>query len=196
MTATPAIAQKLTFEEYLAYDDGTDTRYELVNGKLIPMSIGSGLHGAIAEFLKDVFQAEINRLAVNWTAKQMLVGVRSPRGGRWDTSRIPDVVVIGAEQWQDLRSREAVIEVNEPSPLLVVEVVSESTKTTDYRAKSVEYNIREIPEYWVVDPLAAKVTIFTLIEDLYEGQEFVGDAIAQSTTFPTLQLTVTQILTA
>jgi len=40
-------------------------------------------------------------------------------------------VVIGAEQWQDLRSREAIIEVNEPAPLLVVEVVSESTKTTD-----------------------------------------------------------------
>ena len=34
---------KLTFEEYLAYDDGTDTRYELVNGELIPMSLGSGL---------------------------------------------------------------------------------------------------------------------------------------------------------
>jgi len=29
MTATPAIAQKLTFEEYLAYDDGTDTRTEV-----------------------------------------------------------------------------------------------------------------------------------------------------------------------
>jgi Uma2 family endonuclease len=195
MTATTPIAQKLTFEEYLAYDDGTDTPYELVNGELIPMSIGSGLHGAIAEFLKDAFQSEINRLTLNLTAKQMLVGVRSPRGGRWHTSRIPDVVVIGAEQWQDLRSREAIIEVNEPAPLLVVEVVSESTKTTDYRAKRVEYNLREIPEYWVVDPLAAKVTIFTLIDDLYEGQEFVGDAIAQSTTFPSLQLTITQILT-
>jgi len=196
MTATPPIAQKLTFEEYLAYDDGTDTRYELVNGELIPMSIGSGLHGEIMYLLERLFNQKIERLGLSWVARQAAIGVRSPRGGRWDTSRIPDVVVIGAEQWQDLRSREAVIEVNEPSPLLVVEVVSESTKTTDYRAKRVEYNLREIPEYWVVDPLAAKVTIFTLIDDLYEGQEFVGDAIAQSTTFPTLQLTVTQILTA
>jgi Uma2 family endonuclease len=28
--------QKLTFEEYLAYHDGTDTRYELVDGELVP----------------------------------------------------------------------------------------------------------------------------------------------------------------
>ncbi|WP_442945127.1 hypothetical protein [Nostoc sp.] len=30
---------KLTFEEYLKYDDRTDTRYELVTGELIPMSL-------------------------------------------------------------------------------------------------------------------------------------------------------------
>jgi Uma2 family endonuclease len=33
--------QKLTFKEYLAYDDGTDTRYELVDGELVPMSLGT-----------------------------------------------------------------------------------------------------------------------------------------------------------
>lgn len=32
---------KLTFAEYLKYDDGTDTRYELVNGELIAM-LGTG----------------------------------------------------------------------------------------------------------------------------------------------------------
>lgn len=30
----PATSSTLTFEEYLAYDDGTDTRYELVDGVL------------------------------------------------------------------------------------------------------------------------------------------------------------------
>jgi Uma2 family endonuclease len=120
---------KLTFEEYLKYDDGTDTRYELVNGELIPMSFGSGQHGAVTEFLNVNFRAEILRLKLDWTSKQMIVGVRSPRAGRWDTSRIPDVVVIPWPQWRELRSRKAVIELNEPPPLLVVEVVSESTKT-------------------------------------------------------------------
>ncbi len=37
MTTKPAVTKRLTFKEYLAYDDGTDTRYELVNGELIPI---------------------------------------------------------------------------------------------------------------------------------------------------------------
>lgn len=138
---TIATTKKLSFEEYLAYDDRTDTRYELVNGELVHISLGSGKHGAVMHFLEQNFNSEITRLARDWIALKALVGVRIPRGGRWDTSRIPDVVVIPISQWRDLRSREAAIELNEAPPLLVVEVVSESTKTADYRAKRVEYNI-------------------------------------------------------
>ncbi|MCX7593009.1 MAG: Uma2 family endonuclease [Fischerella sp.] len=196
MTATPASTKKFTFEEYLNYDDGTDTRYELVNGELVPMSLGSGQHGAIMHFLEQTFNGEIARLVRDWIALKALVGVRSPRAGKWDTSRIPDVVVIPLSQWRELRNREAVIELNEPPPLLVVEVVSESTKTADYRAKRVEYNVLEIPEYWVVDPLTHKVTVFTLVEELYEGVEFVGGDRLRSETFPELELTVDQVLAA
>ncbi|MCU0547948.1 MAG: Uma2 family endonuclease [Leptolyngbya sp. Prado105] len=32
-------------------------------------------------------------------------------------------------------------------------MVSESTKTTDYRAKCSEYAVLDIQEYWSVDPL-------------------------------------------
>lgn len=31
------VGKKLTLDEYLAYDDGTDTRYELVDGNLVAM---------------------------------------------------------------------------------------------------------------------------------------------------------------
>lgn len=38
MTQAAAPKPKIfTFEEYLAYDDGTDTRYELVDGELVEM---------------------------------------------------------------------------------------------------------------------------------------------------------------
>ena len=77
-TTTP----KLTFAEYLKYNDGTDTRYELVNGELIPMSLGSGQHGAVVAFLYHRFRDEILRLKLDWTAKQMVIGVRSPRAGK------------------------------------------------------------------------------------------------------------------
>jgi Uma2 family endonuclease len=190
------VTQRLTFEEYLAYDDGTDTRYELVNGELVPMSLGTGLHQEIIHFLYRQMDESITRSKRAWIVRPALIGVRSPRGGRWETARIPDVTVITEELWQELRNREAMIEPNEPAPLLVVEVVSESTKTVDYRAKRVEYNIREILEYWIVDPLEQKVTVLTLIEDLYESAEFRGSEPIESERFPELKLTAAQVLQA
>lgn len=190
MTQTPL---KLSFEEYLTYNDGTDTRYELVDGELIPRSLGTGKHGAIAKFLERLFDDESVKIGARWTAQKFSVGVRSPRGGRWDTSRIPDVTVLPIEQWKALFTREAVIELNEPPPVLVVEVVSESTKTADYRTKRSEYAVLNIPEYWIVDPLEETVTVCTLVEGFYDATQFRGSDRITSPTFPALQLTAEQV---
>jgi Uma2 family endonuclease len=191
MTAT---TQKLTFAEYLTYANGTDTRCELVDGALIPMSLGTGKHGGIAEFLNDEFRDQIRQRQHPWTSKQMTVGVRSPRGTRWDTSRIPNVTVMDLVQWESMLEREAVIDLNEPPPFLVVEVVSESTKMDDYRSKRSEYALLEIPEYWIVDPIDLKVTVCLLDHRLYDCTEFSGSDQIQSHTFPDLDLTVAQVL--
>lgn len=188
------ITNRLTFAEYLKYADGTDRRYELVNGELIPMSLGTGQHGAIVKFIERILETEIANLDYDWVVLPGLIGVRSPKGGRWDTCRIPDISMIPNEQWRTLQNREAVIELNETPPLLVVEVVSESTKTVDYRAKRTEYSVLDIPEYWIVDPLLAKVTIFTLMEGWYEPTEFQGVDLIKSPTFPDLHQSVEQIL--
>ncbi|HBL11488.1 MAG TPA: Uma2 family endonuclease [Cyanobacteria bacterium UBA11162] len=193
MTVT---TQKLTFEDYLNYDDRTDTRYELVNGELIPMSLGTGKHGAITEFLNDSFKDEIRQQGSPWTSKDTKIGVRSPRGGRWDTSRIPDITVLPIEQWEALANREAIIDLNDPPPILVVEVVSESTKATDYRSKRSEYAVLNIKEYWIVDPLEELVTVCTLTEGFYDAVEFRGNERIVSNIFPELELTATQVLTA
>jgi Uma2 family endonuclease len=174
--------QRFTLKDYLRYDDGTDNLYELVNGELVSMALGTGKHGAVIKLLVGTFDTEISHLDREWTALQGVTGVQSPRGDRWDTVRIPDVVVIPKEQWRNLQNREAVIRLNESPPLLVVEVVSESTKSVDYRAKRAEYCVLNIPEYWVVDPLQGKITVFTDSDRLI------------SPTFAELNLTVNQIL--
>jgi Uma2 family endonuclease len=198
LTAATAVTssadQRLNLADYLAYSDGTDTLYELVQGELLPMPLGTGLHGDISDFLNMQFQMEIARLNRPWVARQMVIGLQSPRGYRWDTCRIPDVVVLPREQWHTLRQREAVITAGQTPPLLVVEVVSPSTKTTDYRQKRAEYNVLEIPEYWIVDPLEGKITILILVEGLYDAQAFCGDEVLQSPTFPELTLTPNEVL--
>lgn len=193
MTTT---TQKVTFEDYLTYDDGTDTRYELVDGELVPMSLGTGKHGAIIRFLVLQFEAAIPALGQSWVPLPGLIGVRSPRGRRWDTSRIPDITVLPLAQWEAMSDREAVINFNEPPPILIVEVVSPSTKTDDYRSKRSEYGLLEVAEYWIVDPLDEKITLCTLAHQFYDSVEYQGDALIQSPTLPNLQLTAAQILIA
>lgn len=79
MTTT---TNRLTFAEYLKYTDGTDRRYELVNGELIPISLGTGRRGAIIKFLERILAAEITTLKNDWVVLPRLIGVRSPKGGR------------------------------------------------------------------------------------------------------------------
>ncbi len=186
--------QKLTFEEYLTYDDGTDTRYELVDGELVPISLGTGKHGAVIHFLVRQFEDALAQSGQLWVPLPAIVGVRSPRGKSWDTSRIPDVTVLTLAQWDAMADREAVINLNEPPPLLVVEVVSPSTKTDEYRSKRAEYGFLEIPEYWIVDPIAQKITLCILDHAFYDSIEFQGDELVQSPTFPALSLTAAQVL--
>lgn len=193
-TVDPSPPQRLTLAEYLTHCGGADSSYELVQGVLVPMTLGTGLQGEIADFLTMQFRAEIGRSGQPWVARQMVIGVQSPRGYRWDTCRIPDVVVLPQEQWRELRGREAVITAGQAPPLLVVEVVSESTKITDYRHKQAEYSVLEILEYWIVDPLEEKVTVLELVEGLYDAEGFVADESIKSPLFPNLNLTPNQIL--
>ncbi len=185
---------RLHLEDYIRYNDGTNTRYELVCGELVKMAIGSGRHGEIADFLNREFRRFIKRDDRPWVSKQMAVGVQSPRGGRWETVRIPDVIIVDRQQWLDLQEREAIICLGEPPPLLVVEVVSPSTQQVDYRAKRVEYSVLNIPEYWIVDPLEDKVTVWVWIDADYEATEFRDNAMIVSPIFPRLELTAQQVL--
>lgn len=193
---TIATQKRLTIEEYLTYDDGTGKRYELVDGVIAPMAQGTGKHGGIIEFLNDEFRAEIKRCNSPWTSKDMKIAVQSPRGTRWETARVPDVLVLPLEQWDAMADREAFIPLNENPPLLVVEVISPSTIEADYRAKYAEYAVLDIPEYWIVDPIESRVTVCSLQGGAYKDQTFTGDSPIISPTFPGLKLTAGQVINA
>lgn len=187
---------RLRLAEYLVYSDGGDTRYELVAGELVPMALPTGRHVQIQKFLSQVFEAEIARQQLPWTTIQGGLGIQSPRGNRWATVRIPDGVVLPLEQWQEMGSREALIRLEEPPLLLVVEVVSESSRAADYRAKQAEYCVLGIGEYWVVDPLEEKVSLLLLHEGWYDVLELKGSDPVSSKVFPKLELQAGEILAA
>ncbi len=122
-----------------------------------------------------------------------MVGIQSSRGTRWDTVRIPDITVLPAAQLKKLENQECVIELNEPPPLLVLEVVSESTQSTDYWAKWVEYAALDISEYWIVDPLNKTITLCVLEDGRYRDTVLREQQTITSSCLP-LSLAVEEIL--
>lgn len=180
--------KRLTFEEYLTYNDGTDNRYEFVNGELVLMPPPTGQHADIVDFLEDIFKAEIKRLNLDWAVRPGTIGVRTVEL----KTRFPDLSIITAEQRQSIRLKTAILE---SPPPLVIEVVSPESVKRNYRYKRSEYAVLEIPEYWIVDPLEAKVTVLLLVEGLYEQTEFKESEQIISQTFSELTLTVEQVLT-
>ncbi|OLP19176.1 hypothetical protein BST81_06655 [Leptolyngbya sp. 'hensonii'] len=185
MTST-LTTPKLTFEEYLSYNDGTDNHYELEDGALILMNPPIGLHAIILTFLSNILLNEINRLQFPWIPLQ-LVGVRTSVR----RSRLPDLCIVPLEQMQPYLNVSAVLE---SGVLLAVEVVSPDSIKRDYRFKRAEYASFGIPEYWIVDPAEQKITILQLVDGLYEGQEYRGSDRIESQIFPELALTLDQVL--
>ncbi|MGK7930647.1 MAG: Uma2 family endonuclease [Microcystaceae cyanobacterium] len=176
-----------TFEEYLAYDDGTDNKYELVNGELKLMPTASGFHTLILMLIYDILKEEIKKLQHEWKVTPANVGVRTAK----NKSRIPDLMVLSAEQCQALRNMTTAV--LETPPLLAIEIVSPSNADDDYRYKRSEYAVIEIPEYWIIDPQDKKVAVLLLESGFYEVSEYQDNQEIKSTLFSNLKLTVNQI---
>ena len=101
-----------------------------------------------------------------------------------DMARVPDLVVYSEELAKVLEgATRSLILMDMPPPLLVVEVVSPSTKITDYRAKRTEYAARDIPEYWIVDPMGQKVTVLEWVEGFYDERVYEGESTIVSAIF-------------
>ncbi|PSN20102.1 hypothetical protein C7271_03920 [filamentous cyanobacterium CCP5] len=183
--------EPMTLEEYLAYDDGTDTCYELVNGELVAMPPESDLNNQIASFLFATF------LQVGVPYYCLRIGAQIAVGGARATARQPDLMVLSEAAAAALEgAARCVITYDMPPPLLVVEVVSPGQESRDYRYKRSEYAGRRILEYWIVDPTADKVTILEWVDGLYEERVFEGDEPISSAQFSKLKVSAKGILSA
>ncbi|HEY9710557.1 MAG TPA: Uma2 family endonuclease, partial [Oculatellaceae cyanobacterium] len=163
MTQTPV--KNLTFEQYLTYDDGTDNRYELVDGELVMVPLPTADHSDAIDLLYDAFRAQIRSSSEPWKVKRD-VGVyigKNPDTGK-ERSRTPDVCVMTAAQWAELKEVKRAAAVLRTAPLLVVEVVSPGSKKIDYESKQSEYEAIKIPEYWIVDLRKPQVSVLLLTD--------------------------------
>jgi Uma2 family endonuclease len=188
ITMTVATTKKMTFEDFLKYNDGTDALYELENGELIPVSSESDINQIIAVFLLIYF-SQIG-IPANRLRMKAEIAVHSQQVN----VRVPDLMVYSEELAIAMQgATRSLILLDMPPPLLVVEVVSPNQASRDYRYKRTEYAARGIAEYWIVDAIAQKVTVLEWVEGFYEERVYEGEQAIASPLFP-IQLTADQVL--
>jgi Uma2 family endonuclease len=193
---TVATARRMSLEDYLTYDDGTDTRYELVDGVLVEMGVESTINTWIAMYLAFAFGAlgvPPNRVGI----KQKIEVTSS-----YVSARDPDLIIHTEDSALAIKGRkEACLKLLEPNPMIAIEVVSPGEPGTpnydrDYEHKPNEYAARGIPEMWQIDPERSWVKIGTLVDGDYEFETFTGNMAIVSPGFPTLAITADDVLTA
>jgi Uma2 family endonuclease len=187
----PRSSKLLTMEDYLAYDDGTDRRYELVDGELVEMPTESPENCKLAKLLMLELAKYISIVLIN--LKDMEVAVSGKRA----KVRLPDLTILSEEGYTALAGqRRNLITQDMPPPALVIEVVSpgQENHDRDYRYKRTEYAARGINEYWIIDPDMQQVTLCLWVNGQYEDTLYQGDTSIQSTVVPGFNLSANQIL--
>ena len=189
---TQAKSKISTFGDYLAYDDGTDSRYELTYGELVEVPPESDENVLISRALDRVFSEIVGFRRVR--THQLAIELPGQPKNRY-----PDVTVLRAEHLEQLQSLgKSAITLDMAPPLLVVEVVSPGpdNRRRDYLDKRNQYEWRGIPEYWLVDPQDRCITVLSMVDGSYVETIFDKGQTVVSPTFAELVLTVKEILTA
>ncbi len=130
-----------TLERYLA--EAPEMAYwEFVRGEVIMHSPVRAEHQDLVRFLTVVLHMYVLR---RWPGARVLTGPAAVQILP-DVVREPDVFVLAPED--AAKAHGVPIQAR---PVLVVEVVSPSTRTLDTVEKTHDYALAGVPEYWVVD---------------------------------------------
>lgn len=165
-----------TYDSYAALpDDGR--RYEIVAGVLYMAPAPSDEHQNAATLISYYL---VHHVQIAGLGK-----VRStPYAVKLNASTVvePDVVVVLKEHLSVITSKGVV-----GTPDLAVEIASPSTSTYDRQQKFLAYQKAGVPEYWLVDPIAYTVEVWTLEESKYQMLGiFKGKASIPSKIVPTI----------
>lgn len=199
------ISKTITFDEFVAwYPENSVHKYELHNGVIVEMPLGTGDHSDVTGFISSEINLEIRRLQLPYSIPGdcLLKPVRDEAGYQPDVIVLDRTALANEPRWK----KESIITMGS-SVRLAVEVVSTNWQD-DYLVKVADYERLGIPEYWVVDyaalggrrfignPKQPTISVYQLVDGEYQINQFQGDDIVESLAFPELSLTVEQIFVA
>ena len=138
---------KLTYEDYCKTPD--DERWELLDGELVTVPSPNVLHQDLSGNLFVLLKLFVDRMALGRVFHAPLDVVLS------DTSVVqPDLLFVSNERTDILTEANV-----QGAPDLVIEILSPSTTSRDWRIKMDLYAQHGVREYWIVDPDGQRVWV-------------------------------------
>jgi Uma2 family endonuclease len=170
----------MTLEEFLEWDDGTDTRYELIGGEVVAMAPPMPAHARIVSNLDRAIGQGLQPPCL------IFAGAGVVRPDRPQHFYVPDLLVTCLPVPRGTR--------HVPKPRLVIEVLSSSTRRYDRDTKLDGYRaIPTVEEILLVWSEERRAQLWRrdgerwMVEDMIGDAELhlasIGDAIALDTIY-------------
>ena len=164
--ATQAADLRMSLAEFLDWDDGTDTRYELIDGRVVAMAPPNPRHSAMTGLLARL----IGNALTPPCRVYVEAGIVTPT--RADTYLQADLAV--SCRPLDQQSRDVA------EPILIVEVESPGTVRHDRGVKVDRY--RELPsvqEILLVASAERRVQLWRRERGRWSVEDVIGDAVVR-----------------
>jgi Uma2 family endonuclease len=160
-------SKKHSIEEYLEIERRSGERHEYYNGKLIPMAGGTISHNRIARnILGELFTRLSSKPEYEVFGSDQKVYLP-----KFNFYLYPDAIVVAGQPTQVEEQADAII-----NPILIVEVLSKSTKNYDGGLKFIEYkSLPSFKEYVLLRQDTAEAsTMFLEAPDTWHSYDVEG----------------------
>jgi len=161
---TEAAEKLMTVDEFLRWDDGTDTPYELVDGRAAAMALPSGQHGTMVMNAGTLIN---NRLRSRAPCRaQAEAGIRVSDHRRWQA----DIAATCQPPAADVAE-----------PILIVEVLSPPSRGRDLADKLPDYkSLSSVREIWLIDSERRWVQVWWREPEGWHGRDHAGGGTFRS----------------
>lgn len=171
-----------TLETYFQLEQDSDTKYEFFDGFIVAMAGGEPDHGIIAVNVSTAIHNALRVKSKNCRVYSSDVKIAINQANR---RCYPDVSVVCGQEKRDVKEPKAIT-----NPILVVEVLSESTELLDRGEKFRAYiQIETLQEYVLISQEKALVEIFSKTTDgTWRIRSFAG--LDQKVEIPALDISI------
>jgi Uma2 family endonuclease len=179
--------RRVSYEEFLALTEGNEKRYEYIDGEVYLLTSPKTIHQKAL--------GELHILFYNWFKDKKCRPMLAPyditlKKGHDNINVVePDLVVI-CDLEENLNENDFYM----GTPALVVEIISESTRSKDTIKKLDLYMSTGVSEYWTVNPLNREITIYFFEQnDIVKNETYKKNEVAASYIFAGLKVNLKDI---